>query len=272
MIRFENVSFLYGSATEGGAGVRGIDLEIPKGECVVLCGVSGCGKTTLTRLINGLIPHYYEGVLSGCVLVDGRNASAEPLYDTAAIVGSVFQNPRSQFFNVDTTSEVTFGPENLGWPEERIRERLAKTVQDFHLEVLMDRSIFALSGGQKQRIACAGAAMMDPAVFVLDEPSANLDARSTEALRIVLAQWKAQGKTIVISEHRLYYLRGIADRFVYLEDGRVIHDWTATEFAALLETERTALGLRAYDLAQLASLPSAFAPAEQIVLEDFHFA
>lgn len=191
MIRFENVSFLYGSATEGGAGVRGIDLEIPKGECVVLCGVSGCGKTTLTRLINGLIPHYYEGVLSGCVLVDGRNASAEPLYDTAAIVGSVFQNPRSQFFNVDTTSEVTFGPENLGWPEERIRERLAKTVQDFHLEVLIDRSIFALSGGQKQRIACAGAAMMDPAVFVLDEPSANLDARSTEALRMVLAQWKA---------------------------------------------------------------------------------
>lgn len=272
MIRFENVSFLYGSATEGGAGVRGIDLEIPKGECVVLCGVSGCGKTTLTRLINGLIPHYYEGVLSGCVLVDGRNASAEPLYDTAAIVGSVFQNPRSQFFNVDTTSEVTFGPENLGWPEERIRERLAKTVQDFHLEALMDRSIFALSGGQKQRIACAGAAMMDPAVFVLDEPSANLDARSTEALRIVLAQWKAQGKTIVISEHRLYYLRGIADRYVYLEDGRVIHDWTATEFAALLETERTALGLRAYDLAQLASPPSAFAPAEQIVLEDFHFA
>lgn len=134
MIRFENVSFLYGSATEGGAGVRGIDLEIPKGECVVLCGVSGCGKTTLTRLINGLIPHYYEGMLSGCVLVDGRNVSAEPLYDTAAIVGSVFQNPRSQFFNVDTTSEVTFGPENLGWPEERIRERLAKTVQDFHLE------------------------------------------------------------------------------------------------------------------------------------------
>ena len=96
MIRFENVSFLYGSATEGGAGVRGIDLEIPKGECVVLCGVSGCGKTTLTRLINGLIPHYYEGVLSGCVLVDGRNASAEPLYDTAAIVGSVFQNPRAR--------------------------------------------------------------------------------------------------------------------------------------------------------------------------------
>ena len=88
----------------------------------------------------------------------------------------------------------------------------------------------------------------------------------------MLAQWKAQGKTIVISEHRLYYLRGIADRFVYLEDGRVIHDWTATEFAALLETERTALGLRAYDLAQLAPRPSAFAPAEQIVLEDFHFA
>lgn len=114
--------------------------------------------------------------------------------------------------------------------------------------------------------------MMDPAVFVLDEPSANLDARSTEALRIVLAQWKAQGKTIVISEHRFYYLRGIADRFVYLDDGRVIHDWTATEFAALPDEERSALGLRAYDLAQLAPLPFTLTPAEQIVLEDFHFA
>lgn len=114
MIQIDHVTFSYGEETEHTGGVRDIELQIKRGEFAVLCGESGCGKTTITRLINGLIPHYYEGKMSGGVWVNGAEVSKQPLYDTAKIVGSVFQNPRSQFFNVDTTSEITFGCENLG--------------------------------------------------------------------------------------------------------------------------------------------------------------
>ena len=119
--------------------------------------------------------------------VNGAEVSKQPLYDTAKIVGSVFQNPRSQFFNVDTTSEITFGCENLGQPAETIRARLERTVRDFRLEKLMDRNIFHLSGGEKQKVACAGVSIMEPEVLVLDEPSSNLDAASISDLRKTLA-------------------------------------------------------------------------------------
>lgn len=152
MIQIDHVTFSYGEETEHTGGVRDIELQIKRGEFAVLCGESGCGKTTITRLINGLIPHYYEGKMSGGVWVNGAEVSKQPLYDTAKIVGSVFQNPRSQFFNVDTTSEITFGCENLGQPAETIRARLERTVCDFRLEKLMDRNIFHLSGGEKQKL------------------------------------------------------------------------------------------------------------------------
>ena len=126
--------------------------------------------------------------------MNGAKVSEQPLYDTAKTVGSVFQNPRSQFFNVDTTSEITFGCENLGQPEQSIRERLEKTVRDFRLEKLMGRNIFHLSGGEKQKIACAGVSIMEPDVLVMDEPSSNLDASSILDLRATLAFWKSQGE------------------------------------------------------------------------------
>lgn len=272
MIKIDHISFSYGEENENTGGVRDIDLNIEDGQFVVLCGESGCGKTTVTRLINGLIPHYYEGKMTGEVWVNGAKVSEQPLYDTAAVVGSVFQNPRSQFFNVDTTSEITFGCENLGQPEKDIRERLAKTVRDFRLEKLMDRNIFHLSGGEKQKIACAGVSIMEPDVLVMDEPSSNLDAASILDLRKILAFWKSQGKTIIVSEHRLYYLRGLADRFIYLADGQVSHDYSAAEFEQLTEQQRSDMGLRTFALERLLPpvLPQQAKTA--LALRNFHFA
>ena len=271
MIEIDHVTFSYGEENEDTGGVRNINLSIGDGQFVVLCGESGCGKTTITRLLNGLIPHYYEGKMTGEVWVNGK-VSEQPLYDTAAVVGSVFQNPRSQFFNVDTTSEITFGCENLGQPEKGIRERLTKTVQEFRLEKLMDRNIFHLSGGEKQKIACAGVSIMEPDVLVMDEPSSNLDAASILDLRKTLAFWKSQGKTIIVSEHRLYYLRGLADRFIYLKAGQVDRDYSAAEFEQLTEQQRAGMGLRTFILE---SLPPPVPPQQaetKLELHNFCFA
>lgn len=272
MKKIDHISFSYGEENENTGGVRDIDLNIEDGQFVVLCGESGCGKTTITRLINGLIPHYYEGQMAGEVWVNGEKVSEQPLYDTAAVVGSVFQNPRSQFFNVDTTSEITFGCENLGQPEKDIRERFAKTVRDFRLEKLMDRNIFHLSGGEKQKIACAGVSIMEPDVLVMDEPSSNLDAASILDLRKILAFWKSQGKTIIVSEHRLYYLRGLADRFIYLAEGQVSRDYSAAEFEQLTEQQRSNMGLRTFALERL--LPPVLPKQEKtaLALHNFRFA
>ncbi len=229
MIELKNVTFTYHNA-ERSAGVYGIDLQIPAGQVVLLCGLSGCGKTTITRLINGLAPAYYAGTLEGQVLIDGRDSASVTLYELSQKVGSVFQNPRSQFFSLDSTSEIAFGCENTGVPREEMYRRIGQVSRDLDMADLLDRNLFALSGGEKQKIACASAAAMQPAIFVLDEPSSNLDLRSIANLKAVIGKWKEQGKTVVIAEHRLYYLMEIADRVIYMENGRIIKDFPIAEF------------------------------------------
>ena len=250
MIDFQNVSFSYGEESSGG-GIRNVNLTINTGEFVLLTGESGCGKTTITRLVNGLVPHYYEGNLEGDVLLDGKSVSDTPLYDLAAMVGSVFQNPKSQFFNVDTDSELAFACENLGYPQEDILKRIDRTVSDYHIEDLMGRSVFALSGGEKQKIACASSSVLLPGIMVLDEPSSNLDMAAIDDLRQVLSLWKKQGKTILIAEHRLYYLHDLADRMLYVKDGEIEREYTPAEFDSLSDGTRKEMGLRPFSLSKL---------------------
>lgn len=254
MINFKNVSFSYSGEHGTGDGVSEIDLTIKDGEFVVLCGESGCGKTTVTRLINGLAPHFYEGEMSGSVMIGDVCVNTENLSDIAALTGSVFQNPKSQFFNLDTTGELVFGCENLGIPREQIQQRLEKTKRDLQLDNLMDRDIFELSGGEKQQIACASCYTADPRVFVLDEPSSNLDKRAIQRLHRMLVKIKAAGKTVVIAEHRLYYLMDVADRFIYMRSGKIERIFTRDEMKALSESDLTALGLRLTDMQSLAAL------------------
>ena len=182
------------------------------GILMLLTGPSGCGKTTILRLINGLIPHFYPGTMTGNVTIDGEPVQERELYETAAKVGTVFQNPRSQFYNVDTTGELAFGCENRGLPEREIFARIDDTVSRFHLEKLMDRNIFRLSDGEKQKIACASVDVSGTEIILLDEPSANLDAASTMALRELIQLWQHQDKTIIAAEHRIAYLWDLIDR------------------------------------------------------------
>ena len=242
MITIKNVEYHYAGLEQ--AGLQNINLTIENGECVLLCGASGCGKTTVIRLINGLIPHFFKGELKGEVAVNGHSIAQTELYDLAGVVGSVFQNPRSQFFSVDTDGEVVFGPENIGLPKEEILERKRNVVTELNLRELMDRSLFDLSGGEKQKIACGSVAALLPEIILLDEPSSNLDWDAIRDLREMMKLWKAQGKTIIISEHRLWYLKDIIDRAVYMEKGHIIREWNQSSFAHLSEEELASRELR----------------------------
>ena len=246
MIEFKNVSFAYPDSADGG--LKNIDLTIPDGQCVLLCGRSGCGKTTLTRLINGLIPQFFAGELRGKVLLDGEDLAGLPMYRIADKVGSVFQNPRTQFFNVDTDGEIAFGMENAAVPQEQMKRRVTETAKALRIENLLGRNIFALSGGEKQKIAFASVYAMNPEVYLLDEPSSNLDMTAIGELREHLRLIKSQGKTVIVAEHRLYYLTDVADRIIYLENGRIAGDFTPEQFMALSTEARQMMGLRAIDL------------------------
>lgn len=269
MIEINNVSFRHENAEEGA--VENITLTIPAGQCVLLCGESGSGKTTITRLINGLIPHYYEGEMHGEVIVNGLNVTTAELYETAKMVGSVFQNPRSQFFCVDTTSELAFGCENLGMPEPEIHARIERVIEDMNLSPLMGRNIFELSGGEKQKIACGSVLALQPEIIVLDEPTSNLDLNAIEELKETVLKWKESGKTIVIAEHRLYWLHEICDRVICTKNGRIAFDITMAEFTEFTETERIAYGLRPLLRENEMRLFEEFSGSETMVLNNFNF-
>lgn len=270
MIEIENVSFYYQGNEQMGA-VNHLSLSILKGQVVVLCGESGCGKTTVTRLMNGLIPNFYKGDLTGAVRVNGRDITKMSLYEIAENTGSVFQNPRSQFFNVDTDSELSFACENLGYPKDEIIARVRETVKDFKIERLLGKSLFHLSGGEKQMIACASVCVTAPDVMILDEPSSNLDVRHISILAKIIQKWKAQGKTVIISEHRLYYLTHIADRFVCLAKGKKVFDLSTDELLKQDTEKLSALGLRTPDIRCLEPEPTGVAGKQALCFEKFRF-
>ena len=249
-ISLKNISFSYSDSLDD-AILKNLNLEIRSGECVVLAGESGCGKTTISKLINGLIPHYHSGTMDGDVLLGDKNTADMTLAEISRVVGSVFQNPRSQFFNIDTDCELAFGCENLGMDPEEIKQRVENVVQEFHLEHLLGRSIFNLSGGEKQKIACASVSATGPEIFVLDEPSANLDLKTIADLKEIVSRWKKAGKTVIIVEHRLYYLRDVADRICYVKNGQIAYEWTPAELEAKGLEYATNLGLRCLNLEQL---------------------
>lgn len=252
MIELNHVSFAYqtGEASETQV-LHDVNFQASPGECVVLCGKSGCGKTTMLRLVNGLVPHFYTGKLEGSILVGDLDVRQTQLSQMSRVVGSVFQNPRTQFFHLDTTGEMAFNLENQNVPRSQMQERLKEVIYRLNLQELMDRNIFELSGGEKQQIACGSIYASLPQIIVMDEPSSNLDMESIRKLQKLIRIMKEEGKTVLISEHRLWYLEGIADRYVLLENGQISRELTPEAAASLSKAQRDALGLRAVKRKQL---------------------
>ena len=244
MISIQDVSYFYNRSK--GEQIKKISMEIDKGEIILLCGKSGSGKTTVTKLVNGLIPHFLEGSLSGDIYINGKNTSQMKIYEISEQVGSVFQNPKTQFFNLDSDSELIFGLENKGEPPEEIKKRVSKAVYDLGIGKLLNRNVFKMSGGEKQLLAIASVYAMNPEIYVFDEPSANIDENGIEKIREVFIKLKTQGKTIIISEHRLYYLTDLLDRAIYLQDGEIKYTFSNSELISLNDELRRKMGLRTF--------------------------
>ncbi len=251
MLKINNTSYKYNKSTDNN-NISNINISVKKGECIVLCGRSGSGKTTITKLINSLIPNYYEaGDLSGEIVVEGVNTQQAEIYEVSRVVSSVFQNPKTQFFNVNTTSEILFYLENRGFDREYMRAKLDEIADIFDIEYLFDRDIFELSGGEKQIIAIAAAYASGSDIILLDEPSSNLDEQKTKLIGKILEKLKEIGKTIIISEHRFYYIKNIIDKVYYINEGTIANEFSKDEFFSLSETTRRELGLRSIEFEEL---------------------
>lgn len=242
MVRLDNVSFQYNA--EHPKVLDSINIEVPKGQCILLCGRSGCGKSTILKLINGIIPHVSDGIVEGDIYIDDQQVSQVPMYILEKKIGTVFQNPKSQFFNLDSDSELSFELENNGVEPDRIRKRMEQVTNELEIENLRHRNIFGMSGGEKQLLAIAAVFAAEPEIYIFDEPSANLDYVGILKLKRLLEKLKADGKTIIIAEHRLSYLSSVVDKTYYMERGRIKYTYSGREFYAFTEKKRIELGLR----------------------------
>lgn len=225
--------------------------SIEKGKCIVLCGGSGCGKSTLLRCINHLIPQFYEGTVKGFCRINGKSTESLTIGEVGRMAASVFQDPRSHFFTINSSTEVAFGLENHGISREEILRRVDEAFCVFHLEKLKDRNVYELSSGERQLVAILSAWAMDTELLILDEPTANLDFAAISKLHELLLELKQRGKTLLISEHRLHYLNGIADEYWVVSNGKITRRLTAKEMSSLSEMERADLKLRTADLKKL---------------------
>lgn len=246
IVRSKGVGFAYQTSDE--TALHDIDMSISAGEVVVLCGMSGCGKTTYTRLLNGLAPGMLGGELTGEQLTCGLRAGDAPIEAYVPVVGSVFQNPKTQYFNANASDELAFPCENSGMDSQAINRRIHEIACRYGAEALLDRDVASLSGGQRQQLAVATAMMLNPKLVVMDEPTSNLDHEAIDRLHDMVAALKRDGVTVVIAEHRLAWCMDVADRFVIIEHGAIAQEYTAEAFRALPAEYVASLGLRGLNM------------------------
>lgn len=231
--------------------LKNLNLNIKTGECVVLTGISGSGKSSILNLINGLATRYDNCKISGEVLFQHHDIVKLELYQIAQLIASVFQNPKTSFFNVNTTMELLFFLENNGVPRQEMQKRLSDLLNLFPIANLLNRNIFELSGGERQILSIATAYISGVQCVLLDEPSANLDSKYIKIVAKMLAILKKRGVTLLVAEHRLYYLMDVADRVLVVANGTISQEYSISKFKQLSEKKLYAMGLRTRQEVQL---------------------
>jgi len=237
MLTLENLSLFYEQDKKV---LDDINLIVADGECVLLTGESGSGKSSIINSINGLAFEYENAKFSGSIKVDNKDLKGMELYEISLMISSVFQNPKTHFFNVDTTLELLFYLENIGLDRKEMESRMEDMLKLFPIKHLLGRSIFDLSGGEKQILCVAACYISGCKLIVLDEPSSNLDDKYIDILKEMLQILKNKGITLIIAEHRIYYLTDLADRIILVRKGELFKELKKDE---LLNSEKQ-LGLR----------------------------
>ncbi|EMD17458.1 hypothetical protein HMPREF9943_00245 [Eggerthia catenaformis OT 569 = DSM 20559] len=241
MVEIENLSLSYGNYPKV---LKDISLNINKGECVLFTGKSGSGKSSIINSINGLAVRYDGASMEGTIRIDNRDVRNLRLYEISGLVSSVFQNPKTHFFNINTTLELLFYLENIGLSKKQMDERLNDMLDIFPIKHLLNRDIFKLSGGEKQILCIAASYISGTEIIVLDEPSSNLDEENIIIIKGMLTKLKNKGKTLIISEHRIYYLMDIIDRVFLIQDGKIQREYTKIDFMKIPSKKLNELGLR----------------------------
>lgn len=241
MVEIENLSLSYGNNKKV---LKNISLNIKKGEGILLTGKSGSGKSSIINSINGLAVRYDGASIDGSIRIRNKDIKNLKLYEISMLVSSVFQNPKTHFFNVNTTLELLFYLENIGLSRYEMDKRLTEMLNLFPIEHLLNRDIFKLSGGEKQILCIAASYISGTEIIVLDEPSSNLDEENIKVIKEMLVQLKDKGKTLIISEHRIFYLMDIIDKIFLIKDGEIQSEYTKIDFMKFSKKKLNELGLR----------------------------
>ncbi len=221
ILQISNLTFRYRDRTD--PALRGISFSLGRGELLLLSGCSGCGKTTLVRCINGLIPRSYRGEIKGSIAFNGKDSAPLTLGQISQIVGTVLQDPERQIVASHVMQEVAFGLENLALPRDEVERRVMGTLEYLGIGHLAERETFSLSGGEKQKVALAGALAMKPSILLLDEPLASLDPASAREALMLFRRLADEGISILIIEHRVEsVLAARPDRTLYMQEGQII--------------------------------------------------
>ena len=220
MINMQDVSFTY--KNEKKPALENISLSVPEGGFLGIIGPAGAGKTTLARAISGIVPHHYTGDFYGSVLVNGQDTVECSLVDISRLVGMVFQDVESQIISPMVEDELLYGLENFGVPREEIPERMDFALRQVGIASLRDRSIASLSGGQRQKVAIASVIALRPRILVMDEPTGELDPRSSRQVFSLLKSLNEEhGMTVVVIEQKIMLLCEFARQLVVMNEGRI---------------------------------------------------
>lgn len=223
IIKFDNVTYYYPGTDK--PALEGVNFSIGKGETVLITGPSGAGKSTLCYMLNGIIPNSFGGDLQGKVIVNGMNISESTIGELAFTSGLLFQDPSGQLICSTVEDEIAFGPENKGLSVEEINNTVDKYINYVNMDKFRERPPQALSGGQQQLVAFASILAMEPEIYILDEPTSNLDPLGSEMIfQLMKRIAKELNKTVILVEHKIEKIINLVDRIIVLDKGKVIYD------------------------------------------------